>query len=125
VTINPKIKTQSNKNRPRTHAAINDYRRRALMEGTILSMAENGVSFTTIKTISTAADASRGLIGHYLESKKVLIAEAFKYLFQSVSGQVKAHVISSGSQTANEGLRALLKVLFQTMYLPNSTVTPS
>jgi AcrR family transcriptional regulator len=112
VTFNPKSKTQSNKDRPHTHAAINDYRRRALMEGTIQSMAENGVSFTTIKTISTAADASRGLVSHYFESKEVLISEAFKYLFYSVSGQVKAHVVKSGAQTANERLRAIPRALF-------------
>lgn len=112
MTINPKSKTQSNKDRPRTHAAINDYRRRALMEGTIQSMAENGVSFTTIKTISTAADASRGLVSHYFESKEVLISEAFKYLFHSVSDQVKAHVVKSGAQTANERLRAIPRALF-------------
>lgn len=82
------------------------------MEGTIQSMAENGVSLTTVKTISAAADASRGLIGHYFESKEVLIAEAFKYLFRSVSDQVKAHVVSSGAQTANERLRATPQALF-------------
>ena len=82
------------------------------MEGTIQSMAENGVSYTTIQTISTAAEASRGLIGHYFESKEVLVAEAFKYLFRSVSEQVDEHVIASGAKKANERIRAIPEALF-------------
>jgi AcrR family transcriptional regulator len=112
VTINPSKKSRNNQDRPRTHPAINDYRRRALMEGTIQSMAENGVAFTTIQTISTAAEASRGLIAHYFGSKEVLVSEAFKYLFRSVSAQVSERVIASGAQTANERLKAVPEALF-------------
>jgi TetR/AcrR family transcriptional repressor of bet genes len=82
------------------------------MEGTIQSMAENGVAFTTIQTISTAAEASRGLIAHYFGSKEVLVSEAFKYLFRSVSEQVSEHVNASGAQTANERLNAVPEALF-------------
>ena len=112
LTVNRNKKTRSNQDRPRTHSAINDYRRRALMEGTIQSMAENGVAFTTIQTISTAAEASRGLIAHYFGNKEVLVSEAFKYLFRSVSALVSEHVIASGAQTANERLKAVPEALF-------------
>lgn len=112
VTVNPNKKAQSNQDRPRTHSAINDFRRRALMEGTVESMAENGVAFTTIQTISTAAKASRGLIAHYFGNKEVLVSEAFKYLFRNVSEQVSAHVVASGAKTANERLKAVPDALF-------------
>jgi AcrR family transcriptional regulator len=112
VTAKPVKKTRAKQDRPRTHPEINDYRRRALMEGTIQSMAENGVAFTTIQTISAAAEASRGLIAHYFGSKDVLVSEAFKYLFRSVSEQVGEHVVASGAQTASERLKAVPDALF-------------
>jgi TetR/AcrR family transcriptional regulator, transcriptional repressor of bet genes len=61
------------------------------MDGTIQSMAENGVASTTVQTICTAAGVSRGLISHYFDSKEALVAEAFRYLFGKVSYQVRNH----------------------------------
>ena len=107
-----KKKTPGKRGRPRNHPDINDYRRRALMEGTIQSMAEHGVAYTTIQTISKAAEVSRGLSGHYFESKEILLAESFKYLFGSVSEQVQAYVGSSDTKTANERLRTVPEALF-------------
>ena len=98
--------------RPRTQPEINAYRRRALMEGTVQSMAENGVAGTTVQTICAAAGASRGLIGHYFHSKEVLVAEAFKYLFESVAEQVQRHVLEVGAETAVARLRAVPVALF-------------
>ena len=49
--------------RPRTHAEINEYRRRTLIEGALRSLAERGVAGTTVATISKEAGASRGLLG--------------------------------------------------------------
>jgi TetR/AcrR family transcriptional repressor of bet genes len=112
VTVTPPKKTQATRGRPRNQPEINDYRRRALMEGTIRSMAEHGVAATTIQTISKAAGVSRGLSGHYFESKEMLLAESFKYLFSSVSDQVKEYVNSSGAQTANQRLMAVPEALF-------------
>lgn len=103
---------RSGPERPRTQPEINAFRRRALMEGTIRSMAENGVAGTTVQTICEAAGASRGLIGHYFESKEALVAEAFKYLFESVSEQVRQHVRAQGAKTAVERLRAMPVALF-------------
>jgi len=100
------------KQRPRTQPEINDYRRRALMEGTIQSMAENGVAFTTVQTISKAAGTSRGLIGHYFSSKEVLLAEAFRHLFQSLSAQVRSHADLVGATTATERLKSVPRALF-------------
>ncbi len=82
------------------------------MEGTIRSMAENGVAFTTIQTISKAAGASRGLAGHYFENKEMLLVESFKYLFQQVSLQVRSHAERIGATTARERLKSVPTALF-------------
>ncbi len=98
--------------RPRNQPEINEFRRRALMEGTIQSMAENGVAFTTVQTICEAAGASRGLIGHYFENKETLVAESFKHLFESVADHVARHVNVLGAATAEERLKAIPVALF-------------
>ena len=82
------------------------------MEGTIQSMAENGVAGTTVQTICAAAGASRGLIGHYFDSKEALVAEAFKYLFESVADQVGRQVGAQGATSAVERLQAVPVALF-------------
>ncbi len=98
--------------RPRTHAEINEYRRITLMEGAIISMAKHGVEGTTLKTICDAAGASRGLTGHYFDSKEVLIAEAFKHLFHSATESVAAEIERMAPKTKLERLRALPAALF-------------
>lgn len=98
--------------RPRTHAEINDFRRRALMEGAIESMAVHGVGGTTVQTICSLAGASRGLIGHYFDSKEALIAEAFTYLFTNVAAEVARQLGSADDGAAVGRLRALPRALF-------------
>lgn len=100
------------RDRPRTHAEINEFRRRALMEGAIESMAKYGVAGTTVQTICALAGASRGLIGHYFDSKEALMAEALKHLFSQVAEHVGAQ-IEAGPDTSPVGrLKAMPAALF-------------
>ncbi|MEQ8602068.1 MAG: TetR family transcriptional regulator C-terminal domain-containing protein [Marivibrio sp.] len=82
--------------RPRTHAEINEFRRRALLEGAIRSFAEHGVAGTTNRTICQAAGASSGLIQHYFESKDKLVAAAFAYLLNRTADAVREAVQQAG-----------------------------
>ena len=82
--------------RPRTHAEINEFRRRALLEGAIRSFAEHGVAGTTNRTICQAAGASSGLIQHYFESKEKLVAAAFAYLLNRTAEAVREAVQKAG-----------------------------
>jgi TetR/AcrR family transcriptional repressor of bet genes len=91
LTSDVKVSSRRDHNRPRKQPEINEYRRSALMDATIQSMAENGVASTTVQTICSAAGVSRGLISHYFDSKEALVAEAFKHLFGKVSYQVRNH----------------------------------
>lgn len=108
----PKTKRRPPKARPRTHAEINVFRRRALMEGTIASLARHGVGGTTVQTITEEAGVSRGLIGHYFASKDELIAEAFRHLFTEVGGKVAQEAARRGRERATARLLAFPEALF-------------
>lgn len=108
----PKTSRRPPKERPRTHAEINVFRRRALMEGTIASLARHGVGGTTVQTITEEAGVSRGLIGHYFDSKDELIAEAFRHLFSEVGRQVRRELDRRGGDSATSRLFAFPEALF-------------
>ncbi|MEQ9261411.1 MAG: TetR family transcriptional regulator C-terminal domain-containing protein [Roseovarius sp.] len=97
--------------RPRTHPEINEYRRRTLIEGTLRSLAARGVAGTTVATISKAAGASRGLIGHYFDGKDDLMVAALEYLFGKISLQVRAEV-DKVNGSATEKLLAVPAAMF-------------
>lgn len=96
--------------RPRTHAEINDFRRRALLEGTIRSFAEHGVAGTTNRTICQAAGTSSGLIQHYFETKEKLVAAAFSHLFTRLADAVGDAVAAAGPRAVDR-LRAMPRVI--------------
>ncbi len=98
--------------RPRKQPEINEFRRNALMDGTIQSLAESGVSSTTVQTICSAAGVSRGLISHYFDSKEALVAEAFKHLFGKVSYQIRNHASGLAATNAVARLQAMPMALF-------------
>lgn len=97
--------------RPRTHAEINEYRRKSLVEGALRSLAEHGVSGTTVSTICKAAGSSRGLLGHYFSSKDEVMVAALQYLFGQISSLVKQS-IEQVDGTPVDKLRALPTALF-------------
>lgn len=86
--------------RPRTHPEINEYRRRTLIEGALRSLAEHGVSGTTVSRISKAAGASRGLLGHYFTNKDDVMVAALEYLFGRISLAVRDKVEATEGATA-------------------------
>lgn len=98
-------------NRPRTHREINEYRRRTLIEGALRSLAERGVSGTTVTTIGKAAGASRGLLGHYFKTKDDVMVAALEYVFGRISDAVR-EAVGSIEQSATERLLAVPKALF-------------
>lgn len=97
--------------RPNTQPEINRFRRQALIEGTIRSLAQHGVAGTTVRTICAGAGSSRGLIGHYYESKEELLAVAFRYLFEKISSHVRNTQASMG-ESALARLRATPAAVF-------------
>jgi TetR/AcrR family transcriptional regulator, transcriptional repressor of bet genes len=99
------------KERPRTHPEINEYRRNALIEGTIRSLAEHGVAGTTVRSICAEADSSRGLMSHYFESKEHLLEIAFRYLYDTAANYVAKCQAAVGDDPEKQ-LRALPMAVF-------------
>ena len=97
--------------RPRTHAEISEFRRNALIEGAISSLAEFGVAGTTVSTICTAAGSSRGLLGHYFATKDDVMVAALQHLFGRISQSVQKSIAQAGG-TAVQQLQAIPAALF-------------
>lgn len=107
----PKAQSPAAEKRPRTHAEINEYRRRTLIEGALRSLAERGVAGTTVSTISKAAGASRGLLGHYFTSKDDVMVAALQHLFGKISDSVRG-TVDSMEGAATDRLLAVPVSLF-------------
>ncbi len=101
------------RSRPRTHPEIQEYRRRALIEATIASLAKHGVAHTTVRMICAAAGISSGLLTHYYESKDELMAAAFAHLFGEVTRKVQK-LQSKAGDTAYARLKSMPAAIFST-----------
>ncbi len=99
------------KTRPRTHAEINEYRRKSFVEGAIRSLAEHGVSGTTVASICKQAGSSRGLLGHYFSTKDEVMVAALQHLFSQISGSIKTS-LDRQDATATQKLLTLPEFLF-------------
>lgn len=99
------------KMRPRTHAEINEFRRKAFVEGALRSLAEHGVSGTTVTTICKAAGSSRGLLGHYFNHKDDVMVAALQHLFGRISTSIRDKLDQSGG-SASVKLLAMPASLF-------------
>ena len=86
----------STRKRPGTQPEINEFRRQRLMEATIQLLAQKGVAGATVRAITTAAETSHGLIGHYYSSKDELLVAALEHLFTGVAREVAQQVARAG-----------------------------
>lgn len=105
------LRQKSSQERPRTHPEINEYRRRTLIEGTIRSLAKHGVGGTTVRSICSEANSSRGLMNHYFESKEHLLETAFRYLYETVASHVAKKQRLAGDDPVQR-LYALVQAVF-------------
>lgn len=97
--------------RPNNQVEINEFRRRAMIGGTLKSLSERGVSGTTIRSICGGASGSRGLIAHYYASKDELLAAAFHELLSEIKGHV-FRAIGKVGDDAVERLKELPRETF-------------
>ncbi len=99
--------------RPRTHPEIQEFRRKALIEATISSLAKHGVAHTTVRMICAAAGISHGLLTHYYDSKDDLMAAAFKHLFSELTAKVQ-----KAQQKAGDSAYARLSSMPAALFSP-------
>lgn len=97
--------------RPSTQKEINAFRRLALMEGVLDSIAIHGLNGTTVKTISESSGGSRGLVNHYFKNKDELIAAAYRHLADQWEARVTTFIRESG-KSAEIRLRAYATACF-------------
>jgi TetR/AcrR family transcriptional repressor of bet genes len=87
-----------------------EVRRKLLIEATMRSIAKYGYAGTTIDTICTEAQVSRGLVNHHFGSKEELIRQSYKALrdewMAATHGTVEEHA------DPEERLRAMIRVSF-------------
>lgn len=78
------VKTAANAaRRPRRERTENAaMRRRQLIEATIDSIVEHGLSATTLATVSDGAGLSQGVAVFYFKNKQALLSETLKYHYE-------------------------------------------
>ncbi len=62
--------------------ASREVRRRQLIEATIDSIAERGLSETTLATVTNGAKLSHGIVNFHFKSKELLFAETLEFLVE-------------------------------------------
>ncbi|WP_018240396.1 transcriptional regulator BetI [Ensifer sp. BR816] len=72
---------------PRTK--VRDYRRSELIDAAIMSIAEHGLSDTTLATIAQQAGVSPGLVNHYFDGKEELLEAAFRRLLSDKASEMR------------------------------------
>lgn len=112
---------------------IRDFRRNELIDATIASIAELGLSDTTLSTIAAQAGVSPGLVNHYFEGKDELLEITLRRLAKDLALTIRnlmptepspldrLHAIIDGCLTV-ENFRpdALLAWLHFWMQVPNN-----
>jgi AcrR family transcriptional regulator len=88
-----------------------EVRRRMLIEATMRSIAKFGYAGTTIETICSEAQVSRGLINHHFGSKEELIRQSYKALRDEWVAQTHGSV-SEHYDDPEDKLRAMIRVSF-------------
>lgn len=81
-------------------------RRQDLVQGTIKSIAMLGYSNSTVQTICEAANVSRGLIGHYFDSKDALLVAAFQHLCERQDSEMREAIRVIGDDPLDRLLAA-------------------
>jgi len=89
--------------------ASKETRRLQLIQATIRSIAKNGLSDTTIATVSSEAHLSQGIVNLHFQSKERLLIETLQFVADEYRDAWEAALESAGSSAASR-LQALLAV---------------
>lgn len=86
-------------------------RRQDLIEAAIRDIAAKGYDKVTVSSICEEAGFSRGLIGHYFDSKDGLLLEAVRSVAEQLGGAIREAVNSAGPNTTDR-IHALIHASF-------------
>lgn len=88
-----------------------EVRKKLLIDAAMRSIAKYGYAGTTIETICTEAQVSRGLINHHFGSKEELIRQSYKALRDDWMAQTHDS-LAACYREPEEKLRAMIRVSF-------------
>lgn len=91
---------------------MKDKRRVQLIEANMASIAERGLTETTITHVSEAAGMSRGIINFYFDSKETMMRETLAHLLEEQTGCWQQGLEKAEKSPAREKLEAVLAALF-------------
>lgn len=97
--------------RPSTHAEIQEFRRESLILATIEVLARHGIENATVSAICSAAGASRGLINHYYDSKEALFVDTYQYLHDTLLGATREAARATSGRPYDQ-LLAIIRAAF-------------
>jgi TetR/AcrR family transcriptional repressor of bet genes len=100
------------KSQGRKRTASKEERRAQLIQATILSVARNGLSDTTMATVSSEAGLSQGIINLHFQTKDRLLTETLRFLADEYRQAWKQALAESGDDPA-EKLAALVTIDFK------------
>lgn len=92
--------------------APKEVRRRQLIEATINSIAERGLSQTTLATVTNGAKLSHGIVNFHFKNKEALFVETLGYLAQEHYDHWQAAMEKAGSESGKR-LAAIVAVDFE------------
>ncbi|MER8401421.1 transcriptional regulator BetI [Mesorhizobium sp. M1348] len=87
---------------------VRDYRRNELIDAAILSLAEHGLSDTTLATIAQQAGVSPGLVNHYFDGKEELLEATLRRLISDQVSEMRRLI--PPNPTAMQKLEAFIDV---------------
>jgi len=97
--------------RKRKPSRIAEMRRAELIEAAIRDIASKGYDSVTVASICKEAGFSRGLIGHYFDSKDALLFEAVKTMSDRLGNAIRESVTAAGPDVVDR-LHALIRASF-------------
>lgn len=96
----------------RKRTAPKEERQQQLIQATIRSVAENGLSDTTMATVSRKAGLSQGIINLHFQSKDRLLVETLSYIAEEYRFSWEKALYGAGDDPADQ-LAALVAVDFR------------
>lgn len=109
--------------RPRGESVENAGRRRKqVIDAAIKSIAEHGLSDTTLSTIANAAGLSQGTIIFYFKSKESLLTEAFRSRMEEYRESWTEAVSSAGPDTIDKIIALTFAAIDPKMMTPQNLI---
>ena len=88
-----------------------DFRRQQLIDAAMSSIAELGLSNTTVARVAEAAGLSQGIVNFYFESKQALLIATLEYV-ESEFQRVRRDAKRSAAKTPEAQLDAIIEATF-------------